>query len=184
MASQAANSWAGLELTEGARILANIPIRPVADKVHIVNSCDESHIYYSVFGGEQLTTCTAAVVRPRGGLITPLNPVRPGESLVAFAYGMGDATPSPTLQEFRPGLTVQPFIMRYSVAGGAAFWAQAPDGVSLTNSKGDYQIHFTVPPLPSTPPLPACGELGVYGNVRVTVSGTHSSDSFDLCVQP
>lgn len=184
VASQAANSFAGLELREGTRTLATIPVRPVADKVHIINSCDESLVYYSVFGGEQLTACTAAVVRPRGGLITLRNPVRPGESLVAFAYGMGDAIPSPAFQEFRPGITVQPFIMRYFVAGGPAYWAQAPDGVSLTDSKGDYQIHFTVPPLPSSPPLPACGALGVYGNVRVTVSGPHSTDSFDLCVQP
>ena len=101
------------------------PILPVSDKVHVINSCDESLIYYSVFGSED--ACTSAVVRPRGGLITPRNPVHPGEPLVAFAYGMGDATPSPVSVPFQAGLTKQPFILRYAGAGGPACLAQAPD---------------------------------------------------------
>jgi uncharacterized protein (TIGR03437 family) len=184
VSAQGVNGYAGLEIKEQDAIIAHFPLRAVSDKVHVVNSCDESVIYYSVFGGQDLEACTAAVVRPRGGLITPRNPVRPGEPLVAFAYGMGDANPSPAYAQFRPGLTKQPFILRYAVAGGHAFWAQAPDGVALTVPNGTYQIHFTVPPMPDNPPLPACGQLGVYCNVRVSISGMHSTDSFELCVQP
>lgn len=75
---------AGLEIKEGDSVLAQLPVRAVSDKIHIITSCDESAVYYSVFGGEDLTACTAAVVRPRGGLITPNRPVRSGEPLVAF----------------------------------------------------------------------------------------------------
>jgi len=181
LTSLASNSYAGLEFKEGDTVLMQFPILPVSDKVHVINSCDESLIYYSVFGSED--ACTSAVVRPRGGLITPRNPVHPGEPLVAFAYGMGDATPSPVSVPFQAGLTKQPFILRYAGAGGPAYWAQAPDGVSLTTSNGTYEIHFTVPPLPDSP-LPPCGQGGIYGNMKVSVSGTHSSDTFDLCVTP
>jgi uncharacterized protein (TIGR03437 family) len=184
VSTQALNSYAGLEFKEGDAVIAHLPIRAVSDKVHIINSCDESLVYYSVFGGENLEACTAAVVRPHGGLITPRNPVHPGEPLVAFAYGMGDANPSPADGEFRPGLTKQPFILRYAVAGGPAFWAQPPDGVALTTSSGNCEVHFTVPPLPDDRPLPACGELGLYGNVTVSISGMHSTDTFTLCVTP
>lgn len=183
LTSQASNSYAGLEFKEVDTVLVQFPVRPVSDKVHVISSCDESLIYYSVFGGENLTACTGAAVRPRGGLITPSNPVHPGEPLVAFAYGMGDATPSPLSVPFQAGLTKQPFILRYAPAGGPAYWAQAPDGVSLTASNGTYEIHFTVPPLPASP-LPPCGQNGIYGNIKVSVSGMHSTDTFDLCVTP
>jgi hypothetical protein len=182
VATEAFHGYAGLEFKEGDNIIAHLPIRAVSDKVHIINSCDDSLVYYSVFGGENLQACTPAVVRPRGGLITPRNPVRSGEPLVAFAYGMGDTNPSPAYAEFRPGLTKQPFILRYAIAGGPVFWAQSPDGVALTSSIGNYQVHFTVPPLPDAQPLPSCGERGLYGNVTVSIAGAHSTDTFELCV--
>jgi hypothetical protein len=97
---------------------------------------------------------------------------------------MGDTDPSPASGDFRPALTKQPFILRYAVAGGSAYWAQPPDGVSLTSSNGNYEVHFTVPPLPDNTPLPACGKQGVYGNVKVSISGLYSTDTFELCVQP
>lgn len=96
---------------------------------------------------------------------------------------MGDTNPSPASGQFQPALTKQPFIIRWAVAGGPAFSAQAPEGVSLTTAGGNYQIHFTVPPMPDNAPLPACGQMGVYGNVTVSVSGLHSTDSFTLCVE-
>lgn len=173
-----------LEVKEGAGVLAQVPLQAVSDNAHIITSCDQSVVYYTVFGGENLQACTAAVVRPRGGLITPRNPVHPGESLVAFGYGMGHAAPSPLDPSFRGGLTTQPFILRYAVAGGPAYWAQAPDGVSLTTTSGNYQIHFTMPPLPDDRPLPPCAQGGLYGNVRVSISGVHSTDTFELCVTP
>jgi uncharacterized protein (TIGR03437 family) len=164
-------------------VISQVSIHAVTDKIHIINSCDESVVYYSVFG-DAPQACTAAVVRPRGGLITPRNPVRPGEPLVAFAYGMGDADPSPVNAEFKPGLTKQPFVLRYAVAGGPAYWAQAPDGVALTVSNGTYQVHFTMPPLPENMPLPACGTGDLYGNMTVSIAGLHSTDTFELCVMP
>ena len=173
---------AAIEVKEGTAVLAQVPIQMVSDNVHIITSCDQSVVYYTVFGGEDLQACTAAVVRPRGGLITPRNPVRPGEPLVAFGYGMGDATPSPLDPSFNGGLTKQQFLLRYSVAGGPAYWAQAPDGVALTTTSGNYQVHFTVPPLPEDRPLPPCGQGGLSGNVKVSISGAHSTDTFELCV--
>ena len=179
------NDFAVLEFKEGGKAFASVPVRSVPDKVHIITSCDESLVQYTIFGGENLTQCTAGVVRPRGGLINPARPVRPGEPLVAFGYGMGDTNPHPVQNAaFVPALTKQPFILRYAVAGGSVYWAQAPDGVSLQAAVGTYQMHFTVPPLPDNTPLPACGERGLYGNVTVTISGIHSSDKFELCVQP
>jgi hypothetical protein len=174
--------FATLEFKEGDALLGRVPIRSVPDKVHIINSCDDSVVSYSVFVGEDLSACTASVVRPRGGLITPRNPVRPGEALVAFGYGFGDASPSPVGSEFRAGLTTRPFVLRYSVAGGPVYWAQSPDGVALTTSHGNYQVHFTVPPVPSETVLPACGERGLNGNVTVTIAGIHSTDTFEICV--
>ncbi len=186
LASTAVNSYAALEFKEGAVVVATIPVRAVPDNAHIITSCDESLVYYSVFGGENLTGCNPAVVRPRGGLITPYRAVRAGEPLVAFAYGLGDSTPpSPTVAgPFTTGLTKQRFVMRYLIAGGPVYWAQAPDGVSLTAANAIYQVHFTVPPLPDDTPLPPCGERGLYGNMKVTISGIHSSDTFELCVAP
>ncbi|MBN8729101.1 MAG: hypothetical protein J0L64_01070 [Acidobacteria bacterium] len=180
-----ATTYAAIEVYDDGRLLGHIPVRAVTDRPHIITSCDDSLVYYSVFGGETLSACTAAVVKPRGGLIRPGLPVSPGEPLVAFAYGMGLTKPAPGAPiDFKPGLTIQPFTLRFSVAGGPAFWAQAPDGVSLTTAYGVYQVHFTMPPLPASPALPPCGEGGLYGNVKVSIAGLHASDEFELCVAP
>lgn len=182
------NGFAELEFKEGDGILARVPIRAVPDKVHIVNACDESLVYYSILGDPEADkrACTAAVTRPHGGgLITPTRPVRSGETLIAFAHGMGDVNPTPSglsYTGFQPGPTKQPFIIRHAVAGGPAFWAEAPAAVTLFSPNGNYQVNFVVPPIPDDRPLPACGNLGVYGNVTVTISGTYSSDKFELCV--
>lgn len=177
-----ANQFASLEFKEGGIVLAQLPLRGVTDKIHVITSCDQSVIYYSVFSGENLEECTAAVVRPRGGLNTPRRPARPGDELVGFAYGMGDSDPSPLVTPFRGGLTKQPFVMRFAIGGGPVYWAQAPAAVALTLTNGTYQFYFTVPPIPDDIPLPACGDRGVYGNMTVSVSGLHSTDTFDLCV--
>lgn len=177
-----AHEFASIEFKEGGILLAQVPVRGVTDKIHVITSCDQSVIYYSVFGGENLQECTAAVVRPRGGLNTPRLPARPGDELVGFAYGMGDADPSPLVTPFRGGLTKQPFIMRFAIAGGPVYWAQAPAAVALTLTNGTYQFYFTVPPIPDDRPLPACGDGGVYGNMTVSISGLHSTDTFELCV--
>jgi hypothetical protein len=97
---------------------------------------------------------------------------------------MGDAEPSPLSANFRGGLTRQPFVLRFALAGGPVYWAQPPDAVALTHANGTYQMYFTVPPLPPDVPVPACGDKGLYGNMTVTVSGLHSSDTFELCVMP
>jgi len=181
----AANGHAAIEVLESGRLVGNVPVLAVTDRPHIITSCDDTLAYYSVFGGEDLTACTAAVVKPRGGLIRPGRPVTPGEPLVAFAYGMGAIDPAPANPVgFTPGLTKQPFTMRFSIAGGPAFWAQAPDGVALSSANGVYQVHFTMPPLPATPALPPCGQGGLYGNVKVSIAGLHASDEFELCVAP
>lgn len=177
-----ANRFASLEFKEGGIVLAELPVRGVTDRIHVITSCDQSVIYYSVFGGENLQECTAAVVRPRGGLNSPRLPARPGDELVGFAYGMGDADPSPLVVPFRGGLTKQPFVLRFAIAGGSVYWAQAPAAVALTLTNGTYQFYFTVPPIPDDIPLPACGERGVYGNMTVSISGLHSTDTFELCV--
>ena len=178
----AVNQFASVEVKEGGIVLAQLAVRGVWDKIHVISSCVESVVYYSLFGGETLDSCTAAVVRPMGGLNNPNIPARPGETLVAFAYGMGDADPSPIGRPFRAGRTKQPFVMRFAIAGGQVYWAQAPDAVVLITAGGTYQINFRVPPLPGDTPLPACGERGLYGNMRVSISGMHSTDTFELCV--
>lgn len=181
----AANGYAAIEVLESGRVVGNLPVRAVTDRPHVITSCDDTLAYYSVFGGVTLTACTPAVVKPRGGLIRPSLPVNPGEPLVAFPYGMGLTNPAPAGPNgFRPGLTTQPFTLRFSIAGGPAFWAQAPDGVALTTTSGVYQVHFTMPPLPASPALPPCGEGGLYGNVKVSIAGLNASDEFELCVAP
>jgi uncharacterized protein (TIGR03437 family) len=181
----AANGHAAIEVLESGRLVGNVPVLAVTDRPHIITSCDDTLAYYSVFGGEELTSCTAAVVKPRGGLIRPGRPVTPGEPLVAFAYGMGAFNPAPgNPGNPTAGLTKQHFTMRFSIAGGPAFWAQAPDGVSVSPANGVYQVHFTMPPLPATPALPPCGQGGLYGNVKVSIAGLHSSDEFELCLAP
>jgi hypothetical protein len=47
---------------------------------------------------------------------------------------------------------------------------------------GLYQIHFVVPPAPST--LPLCGGGFSRGNLGVQIAGPHSSDTTSVCVQP
>ena len=178
----AVHQLARLEFKEGSIVLAQLPVRGVSDKIHVITSCDESVIYYSVFGGENLDGCTAAVVRPRGGLNSPQLPFRSGETVVGFAYGMGDAEPSPLNVPFRAGFTKQSFIMRFAIAGGPVYWAETLPVASLTTSNGTYQFNFTVPPLPDDTPLPACNDRGLYGNMTVSISGLHSTDTFQLCV--
>jgi uncharacterized protein (TIGR03437 family) len=124
---------------------------------HLLNSCD------SVVGGlgpvQILVPCSPAITHADGTLVSFANPAKVGETIVAYASGLGPygTTGSPT--QMRIPNSYGQITFRYRLETPSQLVAPAaflpvdhyinPDYVGLVSSYvGLYQINFTVPPMP------------------------------------
>ena len=77
-----------LVINDRGKDLAPIPLRIVPDKIHILNSCDTAAIFIGV-AQEAQGRCAPILQSRNGRLISRENPARPGDTVVAWAYGIG-----------------------------------------------------------------------------------------------
>ena len=169
-----------LEIRDNGAAAGQVPILPVTDRVHILNSCDA--VMLSVILSYQAPAGTCAPIVQHGGygpLVTVYSPTAPGETLSMFLYGMG-ATDGPF--QSRPTL---PFTLTYDYRANAPGTRTTSGGEPATMVEhifdALYQVNFVVPAPPG--PLVACGP-GVTSNLTVSLNGPASMDSARLCVQP
>ncbi len=139
-----------------------------------------------------------------GKQVSSLNPARPGELLVTYAFGLGrtsplvktgEAAPADPLAtsqvtlsfDFRPNARPAPISRLIQSGERPLFAGLAPGFVGL------YQVNFKVPSeLPAG--LPSCtdglsGPIGdafvdIRSNLTVTIQGVGSFDGAGICVQP
>lgn len=154
---------------------AHISIAPLMDRIHILTVCDKAGITLST-----PSPCNAIVTHADG---TTGSSAKPGETIVMYAYGLGqttppvktgDITPAPgTVLLDAPNFTVQfdfrpnagpamPYIAPTSVLSPAPITGPvislSPIFVGLTAGQvGLYQINVKIPD--TVPSLPACSEV-------------------------
>ncbi len=174
---------ARLDIRYGDAWTASLSLDPVADRIHILNSCD----LISDYPGR---ACVAVVSHPDGSLVDSEHPALIGENLTITMVGLGRpgaavatgaAAPSPAppvedvLVAFDTGANHSPSLP----AGVSSF--PAPDASLRPGAAGIYDVTFTVPALPAG--TPACSSE-VHSNLTVNIGRTASYDGAAICVDP
>lgn len=197
-----ANFYTQLFISVNGAAGALFDLTPLADRVHILTSCDTvvpSGGGYAQFNG---LPCPPLVTHADGSLVTLGNPAKGGEEVVAYAVGLGGTSPAiptgqaattatPTNQtffldfNFRPNaLATQPMLPPYpQPAGGGATPNPTPAVFSglVPGYVGLYQVNLVVPQPPAG--LQACSG-NVQSNLTVSVGGLASFDGVGICVAP
>jgi hypothetical protein len=175
------------EIAENGVIEAEIPLLPVSDSVHIINSCDQTLISVGIFFSLPTAACFADVQHASGAPVTSGDPAAPGETLMMWAYGLGAVIGppqpffNPALEQtflldfnFRPNAPASPPVQGFGITGTPVFAGSAGAGL--------YQINFAVPQPPAGTPL--CDGVRVRSNLTVTLTGRNSQDAAPICVKP
>ena len=156
-------------------------LKPVTDRIHVLNTCD-------VLASFPEGNCGPLVTHADGTLVDVEHPAAEGETLTIALAGMGQptlpvstgaASPDPPAEvdnvwltsNFRPNL---PPALPDPDVGAAGAMARLRPG-----SAGVYEVLFTVPALPEgTPPCSS----DVRSNLTITIGRTMSYDGAGICV--
>ncbi len=178
-----------LTLSDNGVVIAEFPFRPVPDNVHFLNSCDETGIFVSILVDvPTVSDCIPVVINKSALVTTSANPIRPGDGVAAYLYGLGavELRDDP----FRRPEPVQSFDLHFDYRPNAPA-SRAVPGYGLTSKPffavgfpgGLYQVNFFVPPPPPGIDLPECDGTTIRSNLTVTLSGLNSFDSASFCVR-
>lgn len=184
------------------------------DQVHVLTTCDAFMLPpvkitspNSLPSGTTATIsaiglpCPSVVAHGDGSLVSVQSPAQPGETVVAYAVGLGQTNPPlatgkivtaavPTQTTFRLDFNYHPNALPsipLPNAPAPLFAGATPGFVGL------YQINFKVPPPPvGTPPCvspperrfgdPPSSQNVVYSNLTVSIGGGWSFDGARMCV--
>ena len=182
------------------------PIFVTPDNLHVLTNCDE---FPSKQSGTQILVnggCNSVVTHADGTLVTADSPALPGETVVIYAFGLGQTNPTPKtgqasptpassflyLQfDFRTNASpsrpyVNPLIMAPIPTPGPVFAGLTPGQVGL------YQINVTIPS--TIPAVDKCGSTcshvacttynTVTSNLTIDIGANLSWDGAAICVQP
>lgn len=174
------------------------PVVGVTDSIHVLTTCD---------GTTVATSCTSIVTHADGTGVSASSPALPGETVVIYAFGLGQTTPAvktgaaapipaPTVVGVGPtaglnlnlqfdfGLNLAP---SSSAMMGRTLGTNFPEFAGLTPGQvGLYQINVQLPA--KFPSVAACASLVgngyIYSNLTITIGGVSSFDGAAICVQP
>lgn len=172
------------------------PVSPESDSIHVVTTCDSTTL--PNVGADPSTPCRAAVTHADGSLVTPANPAKAGETLVVYAFGLGEtntvvrtgaATREPGLVsdvavyfQFGPNLAPVKPAVAGPVPGPSTSALVAPVFAGLTPGQvGLYQISFVVPALPAN--STGCTGSSIASNITVSIGRSRSFDGAGICVE-
>ena len=177
----------------------------MADQIRILTSCDTLLSRFGDPPPQNMTglPCAPMATHGDGTLVSAEKPAQTGETLTAWAVGLGATDPpavtGQTVPQGRPvvaGLDIdysfrvnalpvkpQPTVNILIFPNPFAVYA-----VLVQGFVGLYQINFTVPAAPVG--TPACGSLGGFGqglnqvqsNLTVSFGGGFSFDGAGICV--
>jgi hypothetical protein len=189
-------------VTENGSDSKTFTIISVADKFHVLNTCDA----FLFLPTNRIGGCNAVVTHGDGTVVTLDSPAKAGEVVVIYAFGLGATTPTPKTGQasptpaavlssfvyfqfdFRPNATPsRPYLNPLIMAP-----IQAPVFVGLTPGQvGLYQINVKLPG--TFPAVQGCngasttsgGSINVvYSNLTIDIAGVSSFDGAAICVQP
>lgn len=178
-----------LIVSDNTAIIAEFPFRAVSDNLHLLNSCDTTLIWASIFAiAPDASVCQPNIIQ-NSRLVQANNPIQPGGGVAAYLYG-GGATVLRN-DEFQRKETVQDFDVHFDYRANAPGSRPVP-GVSLIGKPflsvgfggGLYQVNFMIPPVPPGIQLPRCDGTTTRSNLTITISGANSIDSASFCVEP
>jgi hypothetical protein len=179
---------AELIISDRGRDVRAIPIRTVPDRIHIVTTCDDVAVFVGNDApGEE---CGPVVRRASSGRrVTAQDPARPGETIVAWAYGLGLPGPPAGADFGRLTSVLNPPALRFlfgppdflSTPAGPAV---APAFAAAFPPSPLYQINITLPEVPRGLNLPPCDGRTVKWNTTILVSGLSSMGTVRLCMVP
>jgi hypothetical protein len=196
-------SPADVMIAENGNASKGFKVYPETDNLHVVNTCDPfPAMTPNAF-------CGPAVTHSDGTLVTANSPAKAGETVVIYAFGLGqttaairtgDASPTPAailslplrLQfDFRPNAGtsrpyVNPLIMAPIPTPAPVFAGLTPGQVGL------YQINVTIPS--TIPAVESCGTTcaptkctmynTVQSNLTIDIGADTTFDGAPICVQP
>jgi len=180
-----------LRVTQNGKAAGGVSLRPLADNVHVLNTCDDSQIFISAAYSVPQNVCTP-VVMVNNQLNSLYNLAHGGDQLAMWAYGLGAKTEqSPQCCNSPEQLAkpVQQVTFNFDYQANAPA-SRAMPGLGQTADPtfaayvggGVYQLNFVIPAPPAD--LPACDGVKVNSNLTVTVTGPNSQDAAQLCVAP
>ena len=191
----AATQTPSFTIRESGALLGAIPITPVADTVHIVNSCDITSLNTEIPGLGNFLNCTSAVTHSNGQFVTDSNPARPGEILVMYVYGLGVTNPAAHTGQryFTTPLqnTKQTFTLSFDFRANSTPLRPLPTSSTLATplfaglppkAIGVYQLNFAVPQTPAGAQFSLCDGTFITSNLTVTVLGATSFDGAQICI--
>jgi hypothetical protein len=95
-----------LVVNENGTMSEAFTISPVADKLHIMTTCDVFPSPHLIRGSQPVTSsvpaCTSLVTHANGDLITVSEPAEANEEIVVWAFGLGLTTPASKTGEASP----------------------------------------------------------------------------------
>jgi len=181
------------------------------DRIHVLSSCDNKG--YAYYSPGVTPDCPSIVAHADGTLVSGSSPAKGGETVVVYAYGLGQttpavpsgtATPTPAPTVFWTGVNVQ-FDFRpnaepaipdrsSSATGTGPYGRRTANFAGLTPGQvGLYQINVRLPD--TLPSIPACDTGGVFSslgepisshvfsNLTIDMSLMNSFDGAKICVQ-
>jgi len=178
---------ASLQVLENGVTSAQVLLNPVTDNVHVINTCDQTGIFLSIAAGLPAGSCVPIVMHAQGPLVSAAAPAVPGETLIAWAYGLGATDhPIPDACCSSPDqlpLASQPITVNFSYLDAGGFpmrrlGVAVPSYAGMTGA-GLYQVQVVVPQAPSNL-LPCSGHSG---NLTLQVAGPVSADTATICLQ-
>jgi hypothetical protein len=179
-------------VSESGSVSKGFRVFPVADNMHILNTCDSFPPVSST-----TASCRPVVTHGDGTLVTADSPAKAGEAIVVWAFGMGKAqipiqtgvaTPPPP--QWAPINAMEPNGLLFDLSTNAApktplypypVHPPSADGRSLTPGYvGLYQINVTIPKDLVT--SFACG--GAFqSNLTIDIGLMLSFDGAPICVE-
>lgn len=189
-----------LVVAENGQDGAAIGIIPLADKVHVLTSCDillqpDSTGVDPAGTNTSGLPCPPMVIHGDGKLVSAANPANSGEELAAYAVGLGVTNPASLEGQPAPAPihTVQEFLINHNFHVNTLPAKPAPESstalfTGLTPQyPGLYQINFVVPPVPQgTKSCDAAGGFpganAIQSNLTVSIGGAFSFDGAGICV--
>jgi len=194
------NRRAALVVSENGVEGSAFSVLPLSDQVQIVGACDPGFAKFAPG-----TDCPLAVTHADGTLVSPRppgSPAKEGETLTLYAFGLGQAYPTPLKTGERtphaaswffptsfkigvrlgagPDFLQQPLVDLLSGHFLPGQTLVAPDYVGpVEGYAGLYQVNFTIPQLPFE--LPSSCPYN-FGNVTVTLGSANGFSGGGICI--
>ncbi len=187
-----------MAVNENGNVSKGFRVLPVSSNLHVLNGCD-------AFPHQSLTACGGIVTHADGSLVTSDFPAKAGETVVVYAFGLGQTMPAmktgdatttaapisgstvTTVEfDFRPN--AMPSNPYFNPKVASLPDPIAPEFAGLTPGQvGLYQLNIKIPnSLPSL--VPCSSSLGVASNLTINIgsstSGGLSFDGAPICVEP